>query len=190
MANELYPIFLKANQLRFLIVGGGYVGLEKISFLLKSSPKANITLVCIEILPELEALILQHTQVMLIKKPFEFTDLNDKDLVIAATSNRILNADIQRLAKQKGVLINVADTPELCDFYLGGVVTKGDLKIAISTNGQSPTLAKRIREMLEDAIPMEMDDLLLNLNVLRKKLKGDFESKVKQLNEITKSWKT
>ena len=85
-------------------------------------------------------------------------------------------------------MINVADTPELCDFYLGGVVTKGDLKIAISTNGQSPTLAKRIREMLEEAIPENINDLLENLNDLRKTLKGDFESKVRQLNEITKTW--
>jgi precorrin-2 dehydrogenase/sirohydrochlorin ferrochelatase len=87
-------------------------------------------------------------------------------------------------------LINVADTPELCDFYLGGVVTKGDLKIAISTNGKSPTLAKRIREMLEEAIPENINDLLENLNKLRKSLKGDFESKVEQLNEITKIWKS
>jgi precorrin-2 dehydrogenase/sirohydrochlorin ferrochelatase len=188
MANELYPVFLKANKLHILVVGGGFVGLEKMSFLLKSSPKALITLVSLEILPELQQLIDNHKQVIFIKKAFESSDLSNKDLVIAATSIKSLNVKIQQLAKEKRILINVADTPELCDFYLGGVVTKGDLKIAISTNGQSPTLAKRIREMLEEAIPENINDLLENLNDLRKTLKGDFESKVRQLNEITKTW--
>ena len=69
------------------------------------------------------------------------------------------------------------------------LITNGRIeKIAISTNGQSPTLAKRIREMLEEAIPENINDLLENLNDLRKTLKGDFESKVRQLNEITKTW--
>lgn len=188
MANELYPIFLKANELQILVVGGGFVGLEKISFLLKSSPRAKITLVSLDILPELQLLLNGYSQVIFLKKAFDKNDLIDKDLVIAATSIKSLNKKIQKLAKQYRILINVSDTPDLCDFYLGGVVTKGDLKIAISTNGQSPTLAKRIREMLEEAIPDNINDLLENLNNLRKTLKGDFEAKVKQLNEITKSW--
>jgi precorrin-2 dehydrogenase/sirohydrochlorin ferrochelatase len=190
MANELYPVFLKANELHILVVGGGFVGFEKMSFLLKSSPKAMVTLVSLEILPELQLLINNHKQVIFIKKAFESSDLLNKDLVIAATSIKSLNIEIQQLAKEKKILVNVADTPELCDFYLGGVVTKGDLKIAISTNGKSPTLAKRIREMLEEAIPENINDLLENLNKLRKSLKGDFESKVEQLNEITKIWKS
>lgn len=188
MANELYPIFLKANELQILVVGGGFVGLEKISFLLKSSPRAKITLVSLDILPELQLLLNGYSQVIFLKKAFDKNDLIDKDLVIAATSIKSLNKEIQKLAKQYRILINVSDTPDLCDFYLGGVVTKGDLKIAISTNGQSPTLAKRIREMLEEAIPDNINDLLENLNNLRKTLKGNFKAKVKQLNEITKSW--
>ena len=73
------------------------------------------------------------------------------------------------------------------DFYLSSVVQKGNLKIAISTNGKSPTLAKRIKEYLDEIIPDEIDDLLLNMNSIRKKLSGNFEEKVKKLNEITKS---
>ena len=83
----------------------------------------------------------------------------------------------------------MADTPELCDFYLGSIVTKGDLKIAISTNGKSPTLSKRIREFFEDILPDNINDLILNLNEYRKTLKGNFEEKVDALNEITKSFK-
>jgi precorrin-2 dehydrogenase / sirohydrochlorin ferrochelatase len=83
----------------------------------------------------------------------------------------------------------VADTPELCDFYLGSIITKGELKIAISTNGKSPTLSKRIREFFEDILPENINDLILNLNEYRKTLKGDFEEKVNKLNELTASFK-
>jgi precorrin-2 dehydrogenase/sirohydrochlorin ferrochelatase len=92
---------------------------------------------------------------------------------------------VQQIAKSAGILINVADTPELCDFYLGGIVTKGDLKIAISTNGKSPTMAKRIREFLEDILPDETNELLQNLHHYRSTLKGNFEDKVKALNDLT-----
>ena len=85
----------------------------------------------------------------------------------------------------KGLLINVADKPELCDFYLGAVVQKGDLKIAISTNGKSPTIAKRLKEILNEGIPAELDDTLQNMSALRQTLKGDFASKVKKLNQVT-----
>ena len=88
-------------------------------------------------------------------------------------------------AKARKILSNIADTPDLCDFYLSSVVKKGDLKIAISTNGKSPTLAKRLREMFEEIIPEGTQDLLDNLKAVREKLRGDFEYKVNKLNEIT-----
>jgi siroheme synthase-like protein len=80
----------------------------------------------------------------------------------------------------------VADTPHLCDFYLGSIVQKGDLKIAISTNGKSPTLAKRIRAFLEDVIPTDIQETMDGLEAYRNSLKGDFEAKIKALNELTK----
>jgi siroheme synthase-like protein len=82
-------------------------------------------------------------------------------------------------------LINVADTPELCDFYLGSIVQKGHLKIAISTNGKSPTIAKRIKQVLQEAIPDSLNEVLDKLQIIRDRLKGDFSEKVKQLNQIT-----
>ena len=90
-------------------------------------------------------------------------------------------------AKSKNLLANVADTPELCDFYLGGIVTKGNVKVAISTNGKSPTTAKRLRQFFEEVIPEDIDELVQNLNTYRKTIKGDFDYKVSHLNEITKS---
>jgi len=81
--------------------------------------------------------------------------------------------------------VNVADNPPLCDFYIGGIVTKGNLKVAISTNGKSPTLAKRIRQWLEGFLPGETDALLDKLYVYRNSLKGDFEQKIEAMNILT-----
>ena len=185
MANELYPIFLKVHQFDTLIVGGGEVGLEKMSFLLKSSPNAQVTLVAKEILPEIKELAAQHPSVRLIERPFFNEDLTEMQLAVVATENRELNHEIRNEAKRRNILVNVADTPDLCDFYLGSIVTKGDLKIAISTNGKSPTVAKRLRELLTETLPEEIDDLLANMRVIRDRLKGDFAFKVKKLNQIT-----
>ena len=82
------------------------------------------------------------------------------------------------------ILVNVADTPDLCDFYLGSIVTRGDLKVAISTNGKSPTFSKRFRQLLEEILPMDVNDLLQNLNAIRDTLKGDFAYKIKKLNQL------
>jgi siroheme synthase-like protein len=90
------------------------------------------------------------------------------------------------MQKAKGKLINVADKPELCDFYLGSIVTKGNLKLAISTNGKSPTVAKRLKEVFHELLPDELEEVLDNLQQIRNKLKGDFANKVQQLNELTK----
>lgn len=183
--NNLFPIFLKVENLRMLIIGGGDVGSEKLRFLLKSSPQANVTVVASEISDEINALAIQHLNVVLAQRAFKSDDLEEKDVVIVATENHELNRTIRNEAKQKKILVNVADTPDFCDFYLGSIVTKGDLKIAISTNGKSPTFAKRLREFFEDALPDDLQQLLDNLNEVRSKLKGDFAHKVKRLNEIT-----
>ena len=184
--NNLYPIFLKMNQLQVLIVGGGKVALEKLTFLLKSSPDANVTMVAPHFKEDIKNLAYRF-DVKLIVMAYDASFLYDKDLVIAATNNVEVNKQIYRDSKSRNLLINVADTPELCDFYLGGIVTKGNIKIAISTNGKSPTMAKRLRQFFEAVIPDEIDDLVENLNQLRKGIKGDFASKVTQLNKLTQS---
>lgn len=185
MANELYPVFLKVHQFDTLIVGGGEVGLEKLSFLLRSSPHAQVTLVGKEIREEIKELAYRHPGVTLIERCYSKADLTEMQMVIVATENPALNRKIRDEAKSRGILVNVADTPDLCDFYLGSIVTKGDLKIGISTNGKSPTVAKRLRELLTATLPEEIDDLLANMRVIRNRLKGDFAFKVKKLNQIT-----
>ena len=187
--NPLYPIFLKLHRLSMLIVGAGEVGYEKLFFILKSSPDAKITMVAPEVSPKIYELLAEKAghSVVIWQKKFERADLAGHDLVVAATNIRDLNHQVRDAAKSLGKLINVADTPDLCDFYLGSIVTRGQLKVAISTNGQSPTFAKRFRQLLEEALPEEVDDLLKNLRVVRDQLGGDFEYKVKRLNEITSS---
>jgi precorrin-2 dehydrogenase / sirohydrochlorin ferrochelatase len=187
--NELYPIFLKLNQLQVLIVGGGNVGFEKLFFMLKSSPNANVEVVATWFLPELETLALKHPSVKLTKRKFNRWMLRNRHLVIACTDDIKLNQKIYERCCRKKLLANIADTPEFCDYYLGGIVTKGNLKIAISTNGKSPTTAKRLREFFEDIIPDDINQMLLNLNEYRKNLKGDFEEKVKKMNDITEQLK-
>ncbi|WP_276374109.1 bifunctional precorrin-2 dehydrogenase/sirohydrochlorin ferrochelatase [Chryseolinea sp. H1M3-3] len=186
--NNLFPIFLKLESLETLIVGGGNVGLEKLTNILKNSPTAKISLVARTIHEPIRTLAAQHENVKLFERNFKLWDLWNKDLLILATDNRNLHETIRKFARTRRLLINVADTPDLCDFYLGSVVTKGNLKIGISTNGKSPTISKRIREYLEEALPEETNDLLDNMSKIREQIKGDFSQKVKILNEVTATW--
>lgn len=183
--NNLFPVFLKLENLKLLIVGGGNVALEKINAVLANSPETEVTLVAPAILPEIERIAFEYPNVKLKKRVFFSGDLYNVDLVIVATNDRELNKVIKEEAKNQKILVNVADTPDLCDFYLGSIVKKGDLKIAISTNGKSPTLAKRIKELLNDSFPEETQQVLDNLQKIRRKLNGNFSEKVKRLNEIT-----
>ncbi len=184
--NPLYPVFLKMDCFTTLVVGGGAVALEKLTFLLKSSPNAKVVVVATRIQSDLLELIERH-QIQTMIRPYKRNDLIGKKLVIAATNNSEVNKQIHIDAKNYNILVNVADTPDLCDFYLGGIVTKGNLKIAISTNGKSPTTAKRLRQLFEDVLPEELDHLIGNLNEYRKKIKGDFQKKVTTLNTLTEA---
>ncbi len=183
--NNLFPVFLKLENFHTLVVGGGNVGLEKLEALLANSPNAEITLVADLIFPEIERLASQHPFVVLKYRKFEEKDLDGISLAVLATDNVQLHRYIHELAVERNLLVNVADTPDLCDLYLGSVVKKGNLKIGISTNGKSPTMAKRLKEILNLAIPEEIDDSLEQLNKVRNSLNGDFAYKIKQLNALT-----
>ncbi|MEQ9374292.1 MAG: bifunctional precorrin-2 dehydrogenase/sirohydrochlorin ferrochelatase [Imperialibacter sp.] len=185
--NTLFPVFLKLENFNTLLVGGGNVGLEKLTALLVNNPLANVTVVADRYLEETEKLAKSSPNVVLTYRKFEFGDLANKQLVILATDNFELHKEVKLKTTELGILTNVADTPALCDFYLGSIVRKGDLKIAISTNGKSPTLAKRMRQYLEEAIPDSMQSLLDNMKTFRDKLKGDFSTKLEVLNDLTSS---
>lgn len=183
--NELYPVFLKVSNLHILIVGGGNVALEKLTFLLKSSPNAQVEMVA-PMFREETVELANKFNIKMNVADYDVSYLKGKHIAIATTDNVPVNEQVYHDCRERQILVNVADNPPYCDFYMGGIVTKGNVKVAISTNGKSPTTAKRLRQFFEDVIPENIDDLVKNLNEFRKSIKGDFEEKVETLNEFTK----
>ncbi len=182
--NTLYPIFLKTSQLDILIVGGGNVAEEKLHFLTKSSPDAKVTMVAPVFRESTKALACEF-QVKMIVDHYNANYLYGRHMVIATTDKPEVNLQVYQDCRKLNTLVNVADNPPLCDFYMGGIVTKGHVKVAISTNGKSPTTAKRLRQFFEEVLPKDISKMVENLNVYRKTIKGDFEEKVDKMNEIT-----
>jgi uncharacterized protein len=186
--NKLFPVFLKLENLSVLIVGGGKIGLEKLNAILSNASETKIKLVAIEINEEIKQLLAIYPNLQLIERVFLPADVDGSDVVIVAINDKNESTRIRNIAKEKGKLVNVADKPELCDFYMSSIVQKGNLKIAISTNGKSPTIAKRLKDLFNELLPEEVDELLDNMVEIRSKLKGDFSDKVNQLNAITKDF--
>src|SRR5258708_26173392 len=185
--NNLFPVFVKLETLRLVIIGGGNVALEKLNAVLQNSPATSIRIVATSILPAIKERAAAHPNIELVERPYHDEDLDGADIAIAAVNDRNLSARIRQDAKEEGILINVADTPDLCDFYLGSVVKKGNLKVAISTNGKSPTIAKRLKEIFNDSLPNQVDDVLENMSFIRSKLNGNLSSRIIQLNKITET---
>ncbi|WP_026704781.1 TSUP family transporter [Flavobacterium soli] len=185
MQNTLFPVFLKTDTARFLVVGGGNVGLEKTETLLRQNPEIAIIIVATILYPKLREIVSSHSNITAFERPFQESDLEDIDYVIIGTDNPAINLEIRELAKKNKIKVNAADQPALCDFYLGSIVNKGSLKIAISTNGKSPVLARRMREHLEDIIPDTINDNIEQLHAFRNQHKGDFQEKLADLNKAT-----
>jgi precorrin-2 dehydrogenase / sirohydrochlorin ferrochelatase len=159
-----YPIFLDLTQRRCLMVGGGTVAERKVQGLLEA--KANVLVVS----PSLtEALRLWALNGVLTHVPrtFQDADVEGCALVIAATDRVEVNAHVARAGCRRGIWVNVVDRPDMCDFIAPAVVSRGVLQIAISTGGNSPALAKRLREGLEALIGPEYGELADVLGAMR-----------------------
>ena len=185
-ANFLFPVFLKLESLSVLVVGAGKVGHEKLSALIHNAPLTTVRVVSSHVSEEVKQMVEGLSNITVVEKPFEVADLDGVSIVIVAINDHSVSQHIRDEAKAKGKLVNVADNPALCDFYLGSIVQKGDLKIAISTNGKSPTTAKRLKEVMQDTMPSELHEVINNLHTIRNRLNGNFEYKVKKLNKITR----
>ena len=183
--NNLFPVFLKLETLSLLIIGGGNIALEKLNAVLSNSPQTKVRLIGIEISDAIKQIAKEKYNLELEERAYTIHDLSYADIVIAAVNNTTLSEKISNDAHQQNKLVNVADKPGLCDFYLGSIVKKGNLKIAISTNGKSPTIAKRLKEQINDLLPDEIEGVLDNMHIIRNGLNGDFAEKVKNLNQIT-----
>ena len=167
---SLFPIFVKLQNRLVVVVGGGTVAEGKISGLLTAGARVRV------IAPEANASItglVQQERIEWRVKAFEPADLEDAFLVIAATSASGVNDAVYREADARGILCNAVDDVEHCHFYYGSVVQRGDLQIAISTNGRSPALAQRLRKELENQFGPEYEAWLESLGSARELLRAD-----------------
>ncbi len=143
---NLFPMFLKLEGRQILVVGAGKVGEPKIAGLLDTG--AHVRVVALEATPAVREWA-REGKIELSVRAFSSDDLVGAFLAVVATSSRNLNERIYHEAQRRGVLCNVVDVPDLCDFFYPSVVRRGDLQIAVSTSGKSPSLAQKIRQQLE-----------------------------------------
>ena len=180
----LFPIFMKLEGRSCLVVGAGTVGEPKINSLVRAG--ASVRVVALHA----TAAVAEWAQAGAITweaRAFNSADLDGTFLVIAATNSSDVNAAIFHQARQRNILCNVVDDPEHCDFYYPAVVRRGDLQLAISTNGQSPALAQRIRRELEMQFGPEYGAWLEELGRARQQLyasKIDPEQRRRLLHEL------
>lgn len=180
----LFPAFLKLKDRAVLVVGGGAIATSKVPALLQAG--ARVTIVSPKLSGEL-AQAFRNGEIDWLPKPFEPDDLNGKFLVISATSLRDLNESVYREADRRNILCNAVDDNDDCHFYYSSIVRRGDLQIAISTNGKSPALARRLREELEQQFGPEYASWLDWLGSKRELLREqstDAEATRRQLHDL------
>src|SRR5437899_12930936 len=166
---SLFPAFLKLTNRRILVVGGGSIAAQKIPSLLEAG--AQVHVVSPKLAPQLSEWV-RNQQITWSAKSFDPQDLDNAFLVIAATSLRDLNAHVYREADRRNILCNAVDDIDHCHFYYGSIVQRGDLQIAISTNGKSPALAQRLRKALQAQFGVEYENWIEWLGAARDALRA------------------
>jgi len=164
---KYYPVNLDIRNRKCLVVGGGTVGTRKVMTLLNCG--AKVTVVSSDVAEKLQEFS-DGDVIKLEKRPFQISDLDQMFLVIGATDNPELNRQIHAEAERLGMLCNIADRPEDCNFILPAIVNRDDLIIAISTSGKSPAFAKKIRKDLEKVFGSEYAEFLKLMGNIRNKL--------------------
>jgi len=162
-----YPVNLDIRNRNCLVVGGGDVGTRKVMTLLDCG--AMVVVVSPAVTEKIEELS-NKGLIKLERRGFKPTDLDQMFLVIGATDNPELNRQIHTEAERLGMLCNIADRPEVCNFILPAIVNRGDLIIAISTSGKSPAFAKKMRKDLEKKFGTEYAEFLTLMGGIRTKL--------------------
>jgi len=164
---SLFPIFLKLDGRPCLVVGAGKVAQEKINSLLHAG--ASLRVVAPAACEAVEALAAAQ-KITLERRTFQVGDLDEQTLVVTATDSREVNHAVFLAAQRRGLLCNSVDDPPNCDYYFASVVRRGDLQIAISTAGESPALAQRLRREIDAQLPTETAEWLKNLGSLRREI--------------------
>ena len=164
---SLQPIFLKLDGRPGLLVGAGNVALEKIGSILKSGLRLRV--VARQAHPQIRQLALEG-KLTLVERPFALTDLDGNFIVITATDAPAVNQAVYAGALERNILCNSVDDIPNCDFFFGSVVSRGDLQIAISTAGESPAFAQRLRREIDEQLPHDLGPWLANLGQLRREV--------------------
>ena len=167
-----YPIFLELGDRRSVVIGGGAVAVRKAQALLNAGARL---VVVAERIDNMMTVICQGKNAELIKSRYSKNYLAGAVLVIAATNNNNLNKQIYRDCQELEILCNVVDVPELCDFYVPAVIKRGDLQIAIGTEGRCPAYAGHIRKKLEKIFTEQHGHFLTELEELRKRIIKEVE---------------
>jgi precorrin-2 dehydrogenase/sirohydrochlorin ferrochelatase len=179
---ELFPIFLKLNRRRALIVGGGKIAALRAKQLIPTG--ASLTVIAPKANAEIESLA-RAGSVDLVRRGFERGDLSKRYfIVIGATNDPEVQQAVSEEAERCGVLCNVVDNAGLSNFYTPAVVKRGDLKIAIGTSGKSPLLAGKLRQYLEEAIPENAADLTETMGLLRSRLRSEIPGDLKRQKKL------
>ena len=166
--NPYYPIFLNINGRKCVVVGGGQVALRKVKALLEHG--ADITVISPDICPELSDLANSH-KLQVSRRDYRTGDLEGSFIALVATSDHDINNKVSEEAKEKKVLVNVVDDPDISNFIVPSNVCRGDVNIAISTGGKSPALARKIRTRLEEDFGDEYASLALLIEEVRTEVK-------------------
>ena len=165
-----YPVFLELGGRRVVLIGGGGVALRKAQPLLAAGARL---VVVAEHIDDMLTALCQGTEAELVKSKYSKNYLAGALLAVAATNNHELNKQIYKDCQELEVLCNVVDVPELCDFFVPAVVKRGDLQIAVCTEGQCPAYAGHVRKKLEEIFTEEHGQFLAELETMRKKIIED-----------------
>jgi uroporphyrin-III C-methyltransferase / precorrin-2 dehydrogenase / sirohydrochlorin ferrochelatase len=158
-----YPLMLKVKGESCLVVGGGDVALQKVRALRKAG--ADVTVVSPTFVPALRRLAVRR-----VRRLFRPGDVSGRILVIAATDSAAVNRAVSAACRKRGIPVNVVDVPELCSFIVPSILRRGPVVIAVSTGGQSPSLAKSLRRQLEAIVPASLGRTALRLGAARRKI--------------------
>ncbi|MBN2181030.1 MAG: bifunctional precorrin-2 dehydrogenase/sirohydrochlorin ferrochelatase [Sedimentisphaerales bacterium] len=162
-----YPIFLELSGRRVVVIGGGTVAVRKAQSLLAAGARL---VVVAERIDKMMTALCKSKDAKLIKSKYSKEYLAEAVLAVAATNNQQLNKQIYKDCQELEVLCNVVDMPELCDFFVPAVVKRGDLKIAVGTEGDCPAYAGHIRKKLEKIFTEKHGSFLAELQAIRKKI--------------------
>lgn len=167
---KCYPLNLKLENEKCLVVGGGCVALRKVKSLISYGAKVYVVAKVIEDeLMELE----KQKMIRIKQRAFIKTDIKGKFLVFAATQDSKVNKAIYNICKKERILVNVADNPNLCSFIVPSVLQRGDFQISICSGGNAPGLSKKIREELEEIFPENFEKLAEEIGKEREKIKTE-----------------